>query len=163
MTRLFLFAWKIMPWLTVLMKLHFFLVYYCWLISWANFSEEHMSIYIRASYINRSCNDSSLHIAKNPPSHLHSEVSVLCEFPQLTLFEVQASLPSGKEKSPFLSEIDKPWTRPAVSWLCHKGHCKLQSCLQFKSQLPPWQRAAACFATSAPVQQSPKITHIHKQ
>lgn len=39
-------TWKIMPWVTASIKLHFFLVYYCWLISWANFPEEHMSIYL---------------------------------------------------------------------------------------------------------------------
>lgn len=39
-------TWKIMPWVTVPIKLHFFLVYYCWLISWANFPEEHMWIYL---------------------------------------------------------------------------------------------------------------------
>lgn len=78
-------------------------------------------IYIRANYINRSCNDSSVHIAKNPlSSHLHGEISAPCGFPQLTLLEDHTSSLSRENKFTVLSE-----TKGTHLWLCCKGHCKL--------------------------------------
>lgn len=52
-----------------------------------------------------------MHVAKNPSSsRLHREISVPCEFPQLTLLEVHTSLLSGKKIQVF-SEL--AGTQPA--------------------------------------------------